>query len=55
VQKPAEYRRMAERCEELAKNISLSPEREEMRQKAKQWVAIAERLEAEEAASKLDQ
>jgi hypothetical protein len=54
MQKAAEYRRMAERCEEIANKISLSPEQEEMRQRAKKWLAMAEKLEAEEAASKLD-
>ena len=48
----AEYRRMAERCEELAKNISLSSEREAMLESAKHFIAMAEKMEAEEVASK---
>jgi hypothetical protein len=53
MQKAAEYRRMAEQSEELAKHISLSSEREAILEKAKQWLAMAETLEAKEAASKL--
>jgi hypothetical protein len=53
MQKAAEYRRIAEQCEEIANTISFSPEREALLERAKQWLAMAEKLEAEEAASKL--
>jgi hypothetical protein len=54
MQKSSEYRRMAEECQEIANKISLSSEREAMLERAKQWLELAEKLEAGEASLKLD-
>jgi hypothetical protein len=54
VSKAEEYRRMAERCQEIASKMSLITDREAVLGMARRWLAMAGEAEAEEAASKFD-
>jgi hypothetical protein len=46
--KAAEYRRQAALCLEVAERMSLHEERVKLKDMARQWLALAEEMEAEE-------
>lgn len=45
--KAAEYRRQAERCLEVSREMSLQEDREKLTVMAEHWISLAEQMEAE--------